>query len=185
MVNIRNVLSVMLFTTATFGAGICGCITGVDVILEEAEPEKTLEVLLTVDWLLFCEGIGIVILTSVRWGSRYRVQSVLVCAVPSTITYCLLIIPVILSFWFINTGGSRAYFMRFGMTENMSIPIYPRLIQSHERSRWQGKHVLEIACGRGGKIGTLQKLRAMHRRWPRFDSKIIWSILWSCTYVRN
>ncbi|MNE32271.1 hypothetical protein D3C80_1258740 [compost metagenome] len=38
--------------------------TGVVVTFELDEPEKTPEVKLTVDWLLICEGIGIVILTS-------------------------------------------------------------------------------------------------------------------------
>lgn len=38
--------------------------TGVVVTLDDEEPEKTPEVKLTVDWLLTCEGIGMVILTS-------------------------------------------------------------------------------------------------------------------------
>ncbi|MNI37664.1 hypothetical protein D3C73_917660 [compost metagenome] len=56
--------TVALRSFALLTREICGWITGVEVTLEDEEPEKTPEVKLTVDWLLICEGIGIVILTS-------------------------------------------------------------------------------------------------------------------------
>ncbi|MNC03923.1 hypothetical protein D3C76_381640 [compost metagenome] len=45
------------------------------------------------------------------------------------ITYCLMIIPAILSFWFVNTGGLAGIFYAIWDANNMPMPIYPRLIQ--------------------------------------------------------
>ncbi|WP_224723260.1 ABC transporter permease [Paenibacillus vietnamensis] len=45
------------------------------------------------------------------------------------ITYGLMIIPSILSFWFVNTGGLAGIFYAIWDANNMPMPIYSRLIQ--------------------------------------------------------
>jgi ABC-2 type transport system permease protein len=45
------------------------------------------------------------------------------------ITYGLMIIPSILSFWFINTGGLAGIFYAIWDANNMPMPIYSKLIQ--------------------------------------------------------
>lgn len=45
------------------------------------------------------------------------------------ITYCLMIIPALLSFWFVNTGGLSGIFYAIWDANNMPMPIYSRLIQ--------------------------------------------------------
>lgn len=45
------------------------------------------------------------------------------------ITYGLMIIPALLSFWFVNTGGLAGIFYAIWDANNMPMPIYSRLIQ--------------------------------------------------------
>nr|WP_255570854.1 ABC-2 family transporter protein [Cohnella sp. CFH 77786] len=46
-----------------------------------------------------------------------------------TITYSLMFIPALLSFWFVNTGGLAGIFYAIWDANNMPMPIYSRLIQ--------------------------------------------------------
>lgn len=45
------------------------------------------------------------------------------------ITYCLMIVPALLSFWFVNTGGLASIFYAIWDANNMPMPIYSRLVQ--------------------------------------------------------
>ncbi|ANY69364.1 ABC transporter permease [Paenibacillus sp. BIHB 4019] len=45
------------------------------------------------------------------------------------ITYCLMIVPALLSFWFVNTGGLSSIFYAIWDANNMPMPIYGRWIQ--------------------------------------------------------
>jgi ABC-2 type transport system permease protein len=45
------------------------------------------------------------------------------------ITYCLMIVPALLSFWLVNTGGLSSIFYAIWDANNMPMPIYSRLIQ--------------------------------------------------------
>ncbi|CAH1191939.1 MULTISPECIES: ABC transporter permease [Paenibacillus] len=45
------------------------------------------------------------------------------------ITYCLMFIPALLSFWLVNTGGLAGIFYSIWDANNMPMPIYSRFIQ--------------------------------------------------------